>query len=335
MLFDDKLFTNLQSLILPELPTILELVRECKKLMYFEKNCIDLTGAYNVVGDIHGQFFDLLNIFDLFGYLPDKNYLFLGDYVDRGANSVETILYLLGLKLKHPNQIFLLRGNHETENLTQTYGFMKECLQKLDLTVYLEICDLFNYLPLCAVINNKYFCCHGGITPQIELLKSLEEYERVDNCIRVAKEDHVMGIDSINPSDIDKNSLKDDPEKAEFTKAKLKGKLIKTAFEGILWSDPYETDHFVKNPRGAGYLFGKKQADEFCAKNNVAMIVRSHQLVMEGYKIDFDKVITIWSAPNYCYKNDNVACIMEISENIYKFLVFDKCDEQTKCNLDI
>lgn len=280
----DKIIENLYESKLPEINDILLLIQLAKKYFYQENNLIELNGSFFVVGDIHGQFFDFLNIFKIAGDFANTNYLFLGDIVDRGANSVECILFLLSIKLKYPKNIFLLRGNHETEELTTIYGFKEECDSKLPLIIYLEICDLFNYLPLCAIINKSYFCVHGGIIPEITNIKEINQIYRLEE-----------------------NKL-----------------------NNFLWSDPSDENGYKKNPRGAGYLFGPDQVDKFLQSNNLKMIVRSHQLVMEGYKYSFnEKLVTIWSAPNYCYKTENIASVMIIKDNFkHEFILFDNVKNQ-------
>ena len=118
--------------------------------------CIELDAPVNICGDIHGQFSDLLEIFKIGGTLPDTSYLFLGDYVDRGFKSIETISLLFCYKIKYSNRLFLTRGNHECRKVTQVYGFYEECLKKYGNTlIWKTFTDVFDYLPICAMIDNK------------------------------------------------------------------------------------------------------------------------------------------------------------------------------------
>lgn len=128
-----------------------------------ESNVVHILAPVTVVGDIHGQFFDMLEIFKIGGYCPDTNYLFLGDYVDRGLFSVETISLLVCLKLRYPNRVHLIRGNHESRGVTQSYGFYTECARKYgNANVWHHFTDMFDYLTLSVVINDDIFCVHGG-----------------------------------------------------------------------------------------------------------------------------------------------------------------------------
>ena len=154
------------------------LIQNSIKLFLKEPNIIEIKAPYYICGDIHGQFPDLLNIFEKTEYPPNSRFLFLGDYVDRGDQSIEVICLLLTLKLKYPNHIYLLRGNHETKEMTQQYGFQIECQSKQNKQIYLEFCDLFDTLPLAALINEKIFCIHGGLTPDLNYLDQIKSISR-------------------------------------------------------------------------------------------------------------------------------------------------------------
>jgi diadenosine tetraphosphatase ApaH/serine/threonine PP2A family protein phosphatase len=133
-----------------------------------------------VCGDIHGQFQDLLELFRIGGNCPDTNYLFMGDYVDRGYHSVETVTLLVALKVRYPQRITILRGNHESRQITQVYGFYDECLRKYgNANVWKYFTDLFDYLPLTAHIENQVFCLHGGLSPTLDTLDHIRALDRV------------------------------------------------------------------------------------------------------------------------------------------------------------
>ena len=246
-----------------------------------EKNVIYISSSITVVGDIHGQFNDLKELFDTGGKVPDTNYLFLGDYVDRGFQSLEVMILLTLMKIKYPNRVYLLRGNHESRQTNQNYGFHVECLKKYNQssTVWLYINEMFDYLPLAAVIDNKLFCIHGGLSPSIQKIEDIKVLER----------------------------CKDIPTEGPMA--------------DLVWSDPDEnTDGFKISERGAGFLFGETVIDKFLHLNKMETIVRAHQLCKEGYLILFGgKIITVWSAPNYCGRIYNYASIMEVDEELNKF----------------
>ena len=126
-----------------------------------DETLLNLEAPITVFGDIHGQFYDLLKFMKCCGKPPETNLLFLGDYVDRGRNSIETFAYLLAMKVKYPDHVWLLRGNHETRDISQLYGFWNECTERYGPRLWERFVDVFSYLPLAAVISNRIFCVHG------------------------------------------------------------------------------------------------------------------------------------------------------------------------------
>ncbi|TEB34559.1 Metallo-dependent phosphatase [Coprinellus micaceus] len=227
---------------------------------------------------------DLSELFRIGGNSPDTNYLFMGDYVDRGYYSVETVTLLVAMKLRYRDRVTILRGNHESRQITQVYGFYDECLRKYgNANVWRFFTDLFDFLPLTALIDNQIFCLHGGLSPSIDTL------------------DHVRSIDRVQEV----------PHEGPMC--------------DLLWSDPDDRCGWGISPRGAGYTFGQDISEAFNHNNGLTLVARAHQLVMEGYSWGQDRnVVTIFSAPNYCYRCGNQAAIMEIDEKLsYSFLQFD------------
>ncbi|GAU25077.1 hypothetical protein TSUD_257710 [Trifolium subterraneum] len=244
------------------------------EILVEESNVQRVDAPVTICGDIHGQFYDMKELFKVGGDCPKTNYLFLGDFVDRGFYSVETFLLLLALKVRYPDRITLIRGNHESRQITQVYGFYDECLRNLS-----------------ALIENKIFSVHGGLSPAISTLDQIRTIDRKQEV----------------PHD--------------------------GAMCDLLWSDPEDiVDGWGLSPRGAGFLFGGSVVSSFNHANNIDYICRAHQLVMEGYKWMFNnQIVTVWSAPNYCYRCGNVAAILELDGNLNKqFRVFDAAPQESR-----
>ncbi|KAI9253771.1 serine/threonine-protein phosphatase 4 catalytic subunit [Phascolomyces articulosus] len=266
-----------------------ELCQKAREILVEESNVQRVDAPVTICGDIHGQFHDLKELFTVGGECPDTNYLFMGDFVDRGFYSVETFLLLLALKVRYPDRITLIRGNHESRQITQVYGFYEECIRKYgSANVWRYCCEIFDYLSLSAIIDNKIFCVHGGLSPSITTLDQIRTIDRKQEV----------------PHD--------------------------GAMCDLLWSDPDEIEGWGYSPRGAGYLFGGDVVQRFLHTNNLELIARAHQLVMEGYKLMFnDTIVTVWSAPNYCYRCGNIAAILKLDDGLNReYKIFDAAPQQ-------
>lgn len=159
---------------------VLALCETVREILTGESNVQPVRTPVTVCGDIHGQFHDLMELFKIAGQPPDVNYLFLGDYVDRGYYSVECVCLLLAFKIRYPERITLLRGNHETRAITQVYGFYDECFRKYgNANIWKNLTDVFDYLPLTSVIQNELFCLHGGLSPRLTTLDAIRQLERI------------------------------------------------------------------------------------------------------------------------------------------------------------
>ncbi|CAN6468490.1 unnamed protein product [Victoria cruziana] len=157
---------------------ILQLCYASKDIFLTQPNLLELEAPINICGDIHGQYADLLRLFEYGGYPPRANYLFLGDYVDRGKQSIETICLLLAYKIKYPENFFLLRGNHECASINRIYGFYDECKRRFSVRLWRTFTDCFNCLPVAAIIDDKILCMHGGLSPEMESLEQIKMIER-------------------------------------------------------------------------------------------------------------------------------------------------------------
>jgi serine/threonine-protein phosphatase PP1 catalytic subunit len=149
-----------------------------RELFLSQPTLLDLKAPVKVVGDIHGQFADLIRLFQLCGFPPATNYLFLGDYVDRGKNNLETILLLLCYKLRYPENFFLLRGNHECAGITRIYGFYDECKRRTNVKTWKKFVEVFNCMPIAALIASKIFCVHGGLSPDLVDMGQIRQITR-------------------------------------------------------------------------------------------------------------------------------------------------------------
>ncbi|CAD8141145.1 unnamed protein product (macronuclear) [Paramecium tetraurelia] len=260
------------------------LCEKAKEILQDESNVQPVRAPVTICGDVHGQYHDLMELFKIGGNVPDTNYLFLGDYVDRGYYSVETVSLLLALKVRYKDRITILRGNHESRQITQVYGFYEECVRKYgNANPWKYFTDLFDYLPITAVVENSIFGLHGGLSPDVT---TLDEIRRLDRIQEVPHEGPLCDL---------------------------------------LWSDPDDRNGFNTSPRGAGFTFGADISEKYNHTNGLTMIARAHQLVMEGFQETHDKnCVTLFSAPNYCYRCGNQAAILEVDEHMNQnYLQFD------------
>jgi len=158
-----------------EITALCQAVRE---IFLSQPSLIELAPPVKIVGDIHGQYTDLLRMFEMCGFPPTSNFLFLGDYVDRGKQSLETILLLMCYKIKFPENFFLLRGNHESANVTRVYGFYDECKRRCNIKIWKTFIDAFNCLPIASIVAGKIFCVHGGLSPSLTHMDDIRQIAR-------------------------------------------------------------------------------------------------------------------------------------------------------------
>ena len=276
---------------------VLQILLGAKALLQAEGSLVDLkipeTDAdgdadkahYTVCGDVHGQFYDLLHIFEINGLPSAANpYVFNGDFVDRGSFSVEVVTSLFALKLRHPGGVHLNRGNHETKNMTKIYGFEGEVRHKYDATVLALFHECFCFLPLAACIESKVFVTHGGLS----------------------SDDGVV-LDDVRAIDRDR-----EPPDAGL-------------MCDLLWSDPQANEGRSPSKRGVGLSFGPDVTRSFLAKNDLRLVIRSHEVRDSGYELEHGgDLITVFSAPNYCDAMGNKGAFVHLHRDLDpKFTTFD------------
>ena len=252
------------------------LIQRVRELLSSYKSLVRITVPsnleFNICGDVHGQYYDLLNIFELNGNPCENNpYLFNGDFVDRGSFSVEVILTLFAWKLCYPDSFHLTRGNHETRNMNKMYGFEGEVKHKYDPETMELFSEAFCFLPLCAVLNNKAMVVHGGLFNQDGV--TLADIENIDR-------------------------IREPPDAGIMC--------------DILWADPIKMNGRHPSKRGVGLCFGPDIAHRFLDENGLDVLVRSHEVKDNGYEEEASgRVITIFSAPNYCDQMNNKGAILK------------------------
>ena len=300
------------------------IVVESKKVLINQPGLLELEAPIQICGDIHGQYHDLLRMFEYCGFPPDANYLFLGcaqpfracslaccalraaggprgacgpraaaacesqhahserpctpgrDFVDRGKNGLECICLLLAYKIKYPENFFLLRGNHECASINRIYGFYDECKRRYNIKLWKKFQEVFNVLPIAAVVDEKIFCVHAGLSPDLQSMKQIQDIMR--------------------PTDVPDAGLLCD----------------------LMWSDPdADITGWAENDRGVSYTFGADVVGKFLQKHDFDLVVRAHQVVEDGYEFFADRqLVTIFTAPNYCGEFDNAGAVMAVDESL-------------------
>ncbi|TFK50532.1 Metallo-dependent phosphatase [Heliocybe sulcata] len=264
----------------------LSILQQATEVLSREANLLSVDGPVTICGDIHGQYYDLLKLFEIGGPVTNGNYLFLGDYVDRGCFGIECLLYLYSLKIWYPNQVFMLRGNHECRHLTEYFTFKQECLHKYSARVYEACIQSFCALPVAAVVDGRFFCVHGGISPELNTLDDLYKMDRFQEPGSRGLLCDLLWADPI----------------ADFDRP----------------SDSTTFGFAHNQTRGCSYFFTYAAVCSFLERNQLLGVIRGHEAQDEGrvhsfcrgntltYRMyrktpakKFTSVITIFSAPNY------------------------------------
>mmetsp|Transcript_53862 Transcript_53862/g.125271 ORF Transcript_53862/g.125271 Transcript_53862/m.125271 type:complete len:304 (-) Transcript_53862:256-1167(-) len=252
------------------------LCSSAREVFLSQSALLELEAPLKICGDIHGQYHDLLRLFEYGGFPPESNYLFLGDYVDRGRQSLETITLLFAYKLKFPENFFLLRGNHECASITRIYGFYDECKRRYNIKLWKLFCDVFNCLPVCALIDEKIICMHGGLSPEIT---NMEQIKRL-----------------MRPTDVPDTGLICDLLWADPDKD-IAG-----------WAENDRGVSFIFGPDIVGSFLGKHDFDLVCRAHQV--VEDGYEFFAKR------QLITLFSAPNYCGEFDNAGAMMTIDETL-------------------
>lgn len=267
---------------------LLEILRRVRTVLFAEPNLVRCDGKVIIIGDIHGQFYDLIAMLrKLKVENMDQKLLFLGDYVDRGNYGPEVAAYLFCLKLKYPSQIFLLRGNHESRDMNESFNFRGQVLTLYDESVYEDYEETFDTLPISALVNGLYLAMHGGISHRLTSIEAINEIDRF-----------------IEPED---DSLLADLLWADPANEKQALTMV------------YEDN----DKRGISVVFGRKPLKKLLKKSNLRAIVRAHEMKKDGYKFHtwdgpeaFPPCITIFSAPDYSGSNNDAAVLISDGDSV-------------------
>ncbi|GMM34602.1 calcineurin catalytic subunit A [Saccharomycopsis crataegensis] len=274
---------------------VIKILKAATELLRTEPNLLDVPAPVTVCGDVHGQYYDLMRLFEVGGDPANTSYLFLGDYVDRGNFSIECLLYLYSLKLTYRKTFWMLRGNHECKHLTDYFTFKMECLHKYSNAVYEAALDSFNSLPLAAVMNKQFFCVHGGLSPE---LKTLDDLRRIDR----------------------------------FREPPTRGLMCDLLWADPIenYDDDTNENHFVANTvRGCSYAFTYKASCAFLQRTGLLSIIRAHEAQDSGYRmykrtptVGFISLLTMFSAPNYLDSYNNKAAVLKYENNVMNIRQF-------------
>ena len=287
-----------------DIDQIASLTKQCMEIVASQPNILKVSAPVKVFGDIHGQYIDLMNFFSKWGSpsegpngdIMTNDYLFLGDFVDRGNLSLETICLLMALKVKYPDQIHLIRGNHEDILINSGFGFQNECQGRLhdesenDDSLFALINNFFEYLPFAAIIKDKILCVHGGIGSNVKKLSDIEDIKRPFEVVHEAQtRDQKLAMD-------------------------------------LLWSDPTDNDeefgiqpNLQRDSNNLGHIvkYGPDIVKKFLKDNNLSYIIRGHECVLDGFeRFAGGLLLTVFSATDYCGRHGNAGAMIVINQHM-------------------
>lgn len=265
---------------------------KAKQIFKEEQNIVKISPPLTICGNINSQFSNLLEIFKISGDIPETNYLFLGGY----SSSIEVISLLFCLKVRYPKRITLLRGLSEDFGYSQTCGFYEEAKRNYgNEEIFKIICEVFNYLPLAAIINNNIFCISGGLSPDFE---TMEEINKIDRFVCIDNSDNIFGLMANSP--------------VEYSYWKF------LYFYNII-------NGWMQAPKSNEKYFLEEVTERFEKKNKIDLIICGRHLMEDGFRFFHNnKLISLFSTPNFGI-NRNKGAIIEIDENMEKkFLFFNK-----------
>ena len=287
-----------------DIDQIASLTKQCMEIVASQPNILKVSAPVKVFGDIHGQYIDLMNFFSKWGSpsegpngdIMTNDYLFLGDFVDRGNLSLETICLLMALKVKYPDQIHLIRGNHEDILINSGFGFQNECQGRLhdesenDDSLFALINNFFEYLPFAAIIEDKILCVHGGIGSNVKKLSDIEDIKRPFEVVHEAQtRDQKLVMD-------------------------------------LLWSDPTDNDeefgiqpNLQRDSNNLGHIvkYGPDIVKKFLKDNNLSYIIRGHECVLDGFeRFAGGLLLTVFSATDYCGRHGNAGAMIVINQHM-------------------
>lgn len=259
-----------------EVEHVKRVVTKAREVFMSQPPLLELNAPINICGDIHGQYPDLLRMFEFGGFPPESNYLFLGDYIDRGKQSIEAIMLLLCLKIKYPENFFLLRGNHEASQINRIYGFYDECKRRYNVKLWKHFNDCFNCLPFVAIVEEKIICMHGGLSPS---LSNMDQLRQIRRPTEVPDEGLLCDV------------LWSDPEPG------VKG-----------WGENDRGVSFTFGHDVVQKFLARHDLDLVCRAHQV--VEDGYEFFADR------QLVTVFSAPNYCGEFDNAGAMMSVDENL-------------------